>query len=858
MKMWKEISVKNPAAPLTAVLLTSLFFLISIGSCYAQQNTLKLNDRDYFEMRGFNVLVFENQYNGMFFDEKTGGILLVHHGVRTATGGAVRLKPTPEQWDQIPVVTERKVNREDNSIDVTLRYADFDFNSRVNVKPQGASILITVTLDNPLPFKLTGRAGFNIEFLPSEYFGKTYQMDNVAGLFPLYPASSMDVKPASTQIKQFAGHSTFDDRGRAEYIEPEPIAEGKSLILAPEDPERRIRIETVTGSLMLLDGRTVAQNGWYVVRTLIPSDQTGKVIEWTITPTTIPNWVRPPMIGYSQVGYYPGQEKTAIIELDKNDNPLPNASVLKLTDSGEWIDKFSGEVKSWGTYLRYNYAKFDFSSVTEPGIYMIKYGTRKTGTFRIGKQIYDDAWQQTLDVWFPVQMDHMYVNEAYRVWHGAAHLDDALQAPINHQHFDGFRMGDTTETRYKPLERIPGMNVGGWFDAGDYDLRTGSHCITISNFVDTWEHFGIKRDETLINQGQRFVDIHHPDGNPDILQQIEHGTLNLIAQHRAFGRAITTIIEPNLHQYHHLGDAVNITDNLPYNPKLKPYQSDGRSSGTPDDRWVFTNRSSRTNYSSLVALAGASRALRGYNDNLASECLETAKKVWTDEHSQTEEASQKEPAGFGGSGETEAALQLFICTKEAKYADRFNELLWPAMERGFMMNMKLAVTAVPYMDNAYKEKLKPYVQKFKTANDDIFKQNPFGVTISTGGWGGNEGVISWAITNYLLHKSFPEIIGREYTFRGMNYILGCHPYSNVSFVSGVGTRSKEVAYGNNRADFTFIAGGVVPGILVLKPDFPEHMEKWPFLWGENEYVINICAEYIYLVNAVLDLKKEEK
>ncbi len=629
MKMWKEISVKNPAAPLTAVLLTFLFFLISIGSCYAQQNTFKLNDSDYFEMRGFNVLVFENQYNGMFFDEKTGGILLVHHGVRTATGGAVRLKPTPEQWDQIPVVTERKVNREDNSIDVTLRYADFDFNSRINVKPQGASILITVTLDNPLPYKLAGRAGFNIEFLPSEYFGKTYQMDNIPGLFPLYPASSMDVKPASTQIKQFAGQSTFDDHGRAEYVEPEPIATGKSLILAPEDPERRIRIETVTGSLMLLDGRTVAQNGWYVVRTLIPSDQTGKVIEWTITPTTIPNWVRPPMIGYSQVGYYPGQEKTAIIELDKNDNLLPNASVLKLTDSGEWIERLSGEVKSWGTYLRYNYAKFDFSSVTEPGIYMIKYGNQKTGTFRIGKQIYDDAWQQTLDVWFPVQMDHMYVNEAYRVWHGAAHLDDALQAPVNHQHFDGFRMGDTTETRYKPLERIPGMNVGGWFDAGDYDLRTGSHCLTISNFVDAWEHFGIKRDETLVNQGQRFVDIHHPDGNPDILQQIEHGTLNLIAQHRAFGRAITTIIEPNLHQYHHLGDAVNITDNLPYNPKLKPYQSDGRSSGTPDDRWVFTNKSSRTNYSSLVALAGASRALRGYNDNLASECLETAKKVWT-------------------------------------------------------------------------------------------------------------------------------------------------------------------------------------------------------------------------------------
>jgi endoglucanase len=62
-----------------------------------------------------------------------------------------------------------------------------------------------------------------------------------------------------------------------------------------------------------------------------------------------------------------------------------------------------------------------------------------------------------------------------------------------------------------------------------------------------------------------------------------------------------------------------------------------------------------------------------------------------------------------------------------------------------------------------------------------------------------------------------------------------------------------VAYGNNRADYSFIAGGVVPGILVLKPDFPENKNDWPFLWGENEYVIDICAEYIQLVNAVVEL-----
>jgi len=207
---------------------------------------------------------------------------------------------------------------------------------------------------------------------------------------------------------------------------------------------------------------------------------------------------------------------------------------------------------------------------------------------------------------------------------------------------------------------------------------------------------------------------------------------------------------------------------------------------------------------------------------------------------------------FSGTSELEAALQLYICTKDKQYAGRFNELLWPAMERRFNYLMKYAVRSVPFMDNDYKEKLRPYVEKFKTANDEILMQNPFGVPITTGGWAGNSTVIDWAITNYLLHKTWPEIIGPEYTFRGLNYIYGCHPGSNISFVSGVGVRSKKIAYGNNRADFSFIAGGVIPGVLILKPDFPENKEDWPFLWGENEYVIDICAAYIFLANAVQD------
>jgi hypothetical protein len=114
-------------------------------------------------------------------------------------------------------------------------------------------------------------------------------------------------------------------------------------------------------------------------------------------------------------------------------------------------------------------------------------------------------------------------------------------------------------------------------------------------------------------------------------------------------------------------------------------------------------------------------------------------------------------------------------------------------------------------------------------------------------------VLSFALRNYILHKTFPHIIGPEYTLRGLEYVLGTHPANSVSLVSGVGTHSKTFAYGNNRADFSFIPGGIVPGIVIVQPDLPELKEDWPFLWYENEYVIPEASLYIFVANAVGEL-----
>ena len=90
-------------------------------------------------------------------------------------------------------------------------------------------------------------------------------------------------------------------------------------------------------------------------------------------------------------------------------------------------------------------------------------------------------------------MDHVRVREGYRTWHGASHLDDARQAPVNYTHFDGYKQGPTTDSPFAPGERIPGLNVGGWYDAGDFDLRTQTQTRVIMDLAMAKEDFGVVR-----------------------------------------------------------------------------------------------------------------------------------------------------------------------------------------------------------------------------------------------------------------------------------------------------------------------------------------------------------------------------
>ncbi|MBR2244938.1 MAG: glycoside hydrolase family 9 protein [Prevotella sp.] len=846
-------------------LILCLFFLTSLTG---KAQDLQLNDLEYFERQGVNILVFSNSFNGGFNDEKNSGIEIIHHGVRTVQGGAIRLNNTPEQWDLVPKMTSRKVDKQNQSVEVALRYDDYDFDSRVVVTAKGKAVEIAVYLDKPVPTTLAGEAGFNIEFLPSQYWQKTYLMDGRLNRFPRYAASQTVTRPNSEKPRQFKGFKTYDDRGTDRFVDPLPMETGHELVVATDSPERMIRISSEDAELKLYDGRMIAQNGWYVLRSILPANKTGKVFTWVVEPHAIPNWIREPNIGFSQVGYIPEQPKVAVIELDKNDKVRQTASLWRINNDGKTEKAYEGEITTWGPYYKYNYVKFDFSSVKQPGIYYIQYGDTKTNDFIIDKSVYDKITDATTDVWIPIHMNHMYVNEAYRVWHGEPFKEGYLQAPPS-DHFDLHAQGQTTDTKYQPYELIPGLNIGGFFDAGDFDIETGSNINVVQNLIRTWELFKPQRDETFVSQQQRYVDLHRPDGTPDILQFIEHGTLNLVAQAEQIGHMASTLSNSVLDNYHHLGDAASITDGLHYDRSLKPYEvsSDGKRSGTPDDMWAFTTRNPRLDLRAATMFAAASRALEGYNDDLAQRALKQSKRLMEEgnqllkKQKRVDTQAEEDFNWLGGfdAGSMTTNLQLYIATGEKKYIEDFNKQIWKALDTRLPFNIQTALDAVPYMDDAYKQQLRPYIEQYNKYLKDFDQQNPYGLPIGLGNWAGVNMVLNFGITINYAHLYYPDIVSKDEIYRVANWLYGCHPYHNYSFVAAVGAaRPKAVFYGNNRADFSFIPGNVAPGLLFRHPDHFENFDDWPFLWGQNEGTIAGNTQYVIFGSSFKNLVTERK
>ncbi|MFC2124744.1 glycoside hydrolase family 9 protein [Bacteroidota bacterium] len=806
-----------------------MVFSIILAGCTPQppEQSWTINDQEYLETQGISVLAFHNFYSG----GKQGGIEIIQHGERIATNGCIRMERVDGRRFGYPEQATREIDQENLTIKSTVNYEDFDFKYSVRIWPEGNEIRLAVDLDKPIPAEWEDKLSFALEFYPVSFFGKSFRFGEFFGTIP----------------RQANGPKVKNEEGN---FESPPLGRGRVLTLAGEDPVRKIVIENLKGELELIDSRNYSYGGWFWVSSTIPTGVTDNALEWVIQPNVIPGWTRDPMIAVSQVGYHPEQVKEAVIELDPITDKLDKARLMKLVDENDLEEVISAIPNKWGKFLCYDYAIFDFSLIKDPGMYLVNYGDQYSNPFMISTEAYKrNVWQPTLEGYFPIQMCHVAVNEDRVIWHGACHLDDALQAPLAIEHTDSYRQFAEAETNYPPLTTVPFLNEGGWHDAGDDDLAAGSQAATTHYLVLSYEISDEKFDQTYVNYEDKLVEMHQPDGIPDFLQQIKHGAINLLSGYKAAEHSFAGIIATREGR-NIKGDWASQTDQLFYDSKLGPKQKTMTHSGVPDDRWVFTNRDTGLEYKVAAALAAASRSLRGFDDDLADECLETAIKVWDYEHSN--DPVLKRNAYVPRNTKLEeilATVELLYTTEDNQYASHLVSLL-PSIQENMDRTAGSVARVVDMIeDDEFKDKYNDALQSYSLRLDSILTTNPFGIPWNPRIWGEGWRIQTYALYNYPLVQGYPDLFDREIIFRVVNYVLGCHPGSNTSLVSGVGSHSITSAFGVYRHMWYYIPGGMVSGTALVRPDFPELKEDFPFLWQQSEYVMHGAGSYIFCVLA---------
>src|ERR1017187_9968789 len=225
--------------------------LLSGLSLFAADLTMKVTDSGYLDTQGFSVILYESTYHPVFVDQKNTAMEMILHGQRIATNGDVRLMPTPEQWDLVAQLKGRQPDKDKNRLTANLSFPSYQMDYALEVAAEPGGVRVSVNLDKPLPEKLAGRAGFNLEFLPSIYMGKTYSIDgSVFGTFPRSPQDEMIVAPAQAGDPKKLPYQEEWDQAKG-YTQPRPFASGKMVTMAVDDPLARIRIESETGPIAM-------------------------------------------------------------------------------------------------------------------------------------------------------------------------------------------------------------------------------------------------------------------------------------------------------------------------------------------------------------------------------------------------------------------------------------------------------------------------------------------------------------------------------------------------------------------------------------------------------------------------------
>jgi hypothetical protein len=310
----------------------------------------------------------------------------------------------------------------------------------------------------------------------------------------------------------------------------------------------------------------------------------------------------------------------------------------------------------------------------------------------------------------------------------------------------------------------------------------------------------------------------------------------VLGGYKSLGRLYRGIIAPTLRQYVHLGDAATQTDGR--------VVRDSDAPGQEDDRWVFTEVNPTRELNAAAGLAAAARVLRADRPELATTALTAARDLFRN--------AEDVPAGTSvpTSARVFALTELYLTTQERAYLDRLlnmqDELVADIGQSGWLVGRLL-----PQIENeGFRQALDTAVREYQSGVNLQARRTPYGVPYEPRIWGAGWDIQRFGVSQWFFHRAWPQHTDFHTVVDALNFVLGVHPGENtMSFVSGVGADSALVAYGVNRADWSFIPGGVISGTNLVRPDLPE-LKIWPYFWQQTEYVMGGGAtNYMFLVLA---------
>ena len=368
----------------------------------------------------------------------------------------------------------------------------------------------------------------------------------------------------------------------------------------------------------------------------------------------------------NQIGYTPNAQKIALaLGAVRREDTLQfgsvadivdarrNVVVLRVAMSEPVIDAQSGDTVR----------QLDFSILSKPGLYAIRYGGVGSYAFRIGFDVYDSLFASMLRSFYLQRCGESINDALHSASHEACHLEDGVLARADAFHASGARI----------------RAAGGWHDPGDYGKYVITTAVSVARLLSIAEEATEKRIEaktdaaaahfsTRVSLGDALRIPESGNGAPDILDEARVGLRWLLTMQRRDGAT-----------YRKLSGAA-------WSELIAP-------DAERQTRFVYGVSSPET-AKFAGAMAQAARVFRAFQPAFADSCLEAARRAWAYLQSVPPMTIDWQASDDGGSGkylesevDTEpslftedddrfyAAAELFITTHDSVFL-RAAEDLW--------------------------------------------------------------------------------------------------------------------------------------------------------------------------------------